>query len=231
MIKTLLVALFLCLLTPRLTWAITVTLGENTTNTFASTKNRLLKESTPSTGYTSSLEVSHYAAGDYSNTTIKVSLASITGPITVTSATLFLYQDNQGGSSTLEARRLLRDWYEPETNWDEWSSGNAWTTGGARSNGNDRIATVSGTTTPPATSGVWVSFTGAGMATDVQNWVNDSTTYPNYGWVLERQGIGEDAIFHHFISTQGSDGQRPYLQVIYTTGSGAVVRRRVVVVQ
>ena len=44
----------------------------------------------------------------------------------------------------VEARRILRAYSPTQATWNQYSSGNNWTTAGAKSDGNDRAATVYG---------------------------------------------------------------------------------------
>ena len=65
-------------------------------------------------------------------------------------------------------KRLLRNWSETTSTWNNYSTGNAWTTAGARSDGNDRSATVTATLTMSAAL-AYKTISSAQLATDVQN--------------------------------------------------------------
>lgn len=53
------------------------------------------------------------------------------------------------GSTGLQVRQMLREYVASQATWNEWSTGNSWTLAGARSNGNDRGATVVGSVPMP----------------------------------------------------------------------------------
>lgn len=211
--------------------AATATIGDNTGNTYSGTDDTQLKANAATTNYGSSgsMDVNKYGVGDHANALVKFTgLSSITGPVTVSSATLYLYYTGPTSGSdthTIDVHRVLRAWVEAQATWNVYSTGNSWTTAGGLSDGNDRVATVSasfaliGNTSPS-----YVAFTGAQLATDIENIINGVNT--NNGFLVERSDAGDDTNFRVFASSEGSDGQRPYLDITYTV-AGATVRHRV----
>jgi hypothetical protein len=45
--------------------------------------------------------------------------------------------------------------------------------------------------------------------------------------MIERQGVGNDTLYIQPQMSEGTDAQRPYLDITYTTGGGTPVRHRV----
>lgn len=217
-------------------WAVTVTVGDNTGNTHSGTDDVKLRQPNPTTNFGSDTvwEVTKYAASDHTHSVIKFpGLSSITGPVTVTAATLYMRIAAVGGAVTytVEARRVLRDWVEGQATWNVYSTGNSWTTAGGLSDDNDRSSTISGSVSV-SPSFIYFGLTGGQFITDVQNMING--VVPNYGWHLERIGTGEDGNYRIFRSSEGTDGQRPYLEITYTEAGGGgdaetFFRRRIAV--
>jgi hypothetical protein len=203
----------------------TETIGDRGTDTYAGSVDVKLRGLNPTTNYASAeLGIFKYATGpDHEHTLVKFTgLSSISGPVTVSAATLYLYfytGEGSGNNTTHEARRLLRDWVENQATWNIFSTGNSWATAGGLSDGNDRVAAVSGSNTFAGNAAAgYQAFTGAGLATDVEGWING--TFPNYGWHLERQGTGNDARYRYFRSSEYTTAsQRPYLEITYTASS------------
>jgi hypothetical protein len=203
-------------------WAVTVTVGDNTGNTHSGTEDNKLRQfnATSNFGGDTTWEVTKFGAGDHTHGAIRFpGLSSISGPVTVTAATLFIRLSNVGGTVTytVDARRFLRNWIEAQSTWNVYSTGNSWTTVGGLGDGNDRSATISGSVSVDTTLG-YFGITGAQLITDVQNMINGSV--PNYGWHLERNGVGNDGNYRVFQSSEGTDGQRPYLEITYTVDGG-----------
>lgn len=208
----------------------TVIISNNTTGLYpgdySGVSDTEIKQTTPTTNYSGNThyEVTKYGAGDYAHALIAFSgLSNIPASATITSVTLGLYLVNTsaGADHNFTLRRVLRNWVLAEATWNIWSTGNSWTTAGALSDGNDRIATSSGTfgpvniTTGEHKSTTWTS---GDVVNDVQGWVAGSL--PNYGWLIERSGVGEDSTFRDFNdSATATDGTRPYLSVTYTVGT------------
>ena|SRR6185369_17124644 len=189
----------------------TVNIGNNTGNTGGCTDVGI-KQSSPTTNLDgTSFEIHKYGAGDHANALIKFDLSSITGPVTVSSATLNLYQTSNGGNYAVAARRLLRNWSETQATWNVYTTGNSWTTAGALSDSNDRNSTSTVGSAWDLTDGVYKTLTG--LASEVQDWINGVNS--NFGWVLERNDAGDDTTFKTFAAHTGTDGQRPYLTIVY----------------
>ncbi len=208
----------------------TVIISNNTTGAypgdFSGANDTEIKQSTPTTNMSgnSHYEIHKFGAGDHAHATIVFTgLSNIPSAATITSVTLGLYLVNAsaGADHDFTLRRILRNWVLAEATWNVWSTGNSWTTAGAQSDGNDRVAASSGTFGPVnITTGAHKSTTwsSGGVVDDVQGWVAGS--FSNYGWLIERSGAGEDSTFRDFSdSAAATDGNRPYLSVTYTVGA------------
>jgi len=205
-------------------------IGDNTGDDYSGTEDAQLKEGAATTNYGSNanFEVGKYDSGDYTNGLVSFSgISNLPASLTVSSAVLSLYlegADGEGGSHTIQAKRLLRDWVEAQVTWTIWKTSNNWTSGGGESNGNDRSATLSTENTSlGTTTGQYYSFTDiAEMQSNVEDFADG--TLSNYGWHLERTDAVQDQHYRVFTSSEGADGQRPYLSVTYTaTGGGLSV--------
>lgn len=208
----------------------TATIGDNTGNSFSGTDDAPIKSYTSfqNTNYGTQIafDVNKYGSGDNTNAVLKFTgLSNISGPVTVTSATIYLYCTNNSssaGSITLDCFRLLRNWVEAQVTWNNYSTGNAWTTAGGLSSGNDIAASASAQLSISNGVGAQLqyhAFTSAQLATDVENIINGSAN--NYGWLFARNDAGNDGKFHTFASSEGTDATRPYLEVVYTASGGS----------
>ena len=212
-----------------------ITIGNNTGDTYSGTEDAWLRQyqNTYNYGGWSEMNVQRYASGNHSTSCLKFSgISSIPTGATITAASIFIYKHNgTSDNNTITVKRLLRNWVEGTSEgtdrvletphsccWDEYGNDQPWTSGGALSDGNDRDSTTSATTVVSST-GRYYEFTSAQIISDVQAFL--SGTYSNYGWVLERTDGTNDNTYNSFRTSEGTDGQRPYLSVTYTTGGMA----------
>lgn len=200
-------------------WALPATIGDNSTNTFSGTDDVAMRSLNPTTalGTVTSLDFAKYAVGDHNHVLVRFSgLSNITGPVTVTGATLYLYGLGGNGTEAVDARQVLRTWSEAQATWNVYTTGNGWTTPGALGAATDRSATV--VATGSATTGLgYIAITGAGLPALVEGWING--TIPNEGLHLERNGTGNDTFYKVFGSSEGTNGRRPYLDITYTSAA------------
>jgi hypothetical protein len=158
----------------------------------------------------------HNGLADIFRTLIKFDLSSIPSNATITSATLSLWvkQDISDNARNFKLYRVQRDWVESQATWLNWKTANAWTTGGAGSNGNDADLTT-----------VWAStsFSASEAVNTQKDFVIDTTefaklidgTYANYGWVLRPDTeLNDGYVFYSAAETTAS--RRPKLVVEYT---------------
>jgi hypothetical protein len=158
---------------------------------------------------------------------VKFDYSSVPASAAVTNANVELYEfdaaDGAGlGSWTMEVRRCLRNWVETQATWNIYSTGNNWTTAGAGSDGNDRSASNSATSTRDgAADAAFVTLTGATLIDDVQKYVNG--TYSNYGWLVQSpsaESAGTPTAYTNYrTANYATDtSQRPKSTVDYTDG-------------
>jgi RHS repeat-associated protein len=138
------------------------------------------------------------------------------GPVpngaTITSATLSLYKGTGSGSTTFEARRLLRNWDEASAQWQNATSSVSWTTSGAQGSGSDIASSADGQGS--ASSGQWLSIN---VTASVQSFAGGTA---NYGW---RIGYASgDGSGNSFKSREAStSSERPKLVVVYAGAPNA----------
>jgi hypothetical protein len=206
----------------------TVTIGDNTGDDFSGTEDARIMEANATTNYgsASQIEIDKFSASNWVMSLLRFTgLSSISGPVTVSSATLNIWWESGASpAQTISARQCIRNWVEAELTWNVFSTGNNWGTAGGLNDSTDRVSTI---VADAAVSGVgsprYISLTGAGIAALVEGWINSSIT--NHGFHVERTDAQNDSSFALFTSSEGSDGQRPYLEVTYeaAAASGSVV--------
>ncbi len=140
-------------------------------------------------------------------------LSNIPSNATVSDAFFTLFFDLGGaGAFSMSIRRLKRAWVETQATWNEYTTGNSWTTAGALSTANDIDGTDSCTAEYAGgfVTGDVNSITNTKLITDVQNIVSGAAS--NDGW---RLGINNAAL--RSVMPGGlTASQRPLLTVTYT---------------
>jgi len=200
----------------------TVTIGENTGDDYSGSTECWLKETSDPFPRNNQIVTGIWD----SDIDEKVSLVSFSGisnlpsTLTVSSATFYLYSltGASGANAILDVHVCLRNWVGAEAAWSLYSSGNSWTTDGARSTGNDRVAAVSVDKTVNTTINEYKNFGSATLAADVEDFADG--TLSNYGWAIDPQPDSSTYTERLFAASTDTDGQRPYLSVTYTTGGG-----------
>jgi hypothetical protein len=194
----------------------TVVIGNNTGDDYSGVEDTVLHSDAADTAYGSQAGLEcKYTSSARNNTLIRFSgLSNIDGPATVSAASVYIYGSNPWDNITLHARRLLRNWSEDNATYNIYNTGNSWTSGGAMSDGNDRVASATGT----MTVGTTANYDSFDCAANVEDMING--TINNYGYVISRDT--EDSFYYtSHVSSQGTDGQRPYLSVTYTESGGS----------
>lgn len=190
----------------------TVVIGNNTGDDYSGTEDCHIYVNGADTNYGENVWLYLYPSSERVNVLLKFSgIDSLVDGITVSAASLYLYNNSLSNPSAF--RRCLRNWTESGATYNTYDGTNAWTSVGAMSNGNDRVATASLTYQFPGTEGY---ISPGDLASDVNGMA--SGTYGNYGWVIEATG-GES--WMTFASKNNSDGYRPYLSVTYTESGGS----------
>lgn len=198
--------------------------GDNTGDDYSGTEDNFLQEdaATTNNGSASNFSIRDESSGNDTHGCISFSgMSSLPSSITVSSATMSLYQNwnNMSSTQVLSCYRLLRNWSESQSTWNIYSTGNSWTTAGGTSDGNDKSATVSDTMTKNTTNQYYTSDDTAQLRTDCENIA--AGTVSNYGWIWVRTDASDDGEQSDNTSSEGSDGQRPYLTITYTEGGGS----------
>jgi hypothetical protein len=130
-------------------------------------------------------------------------------PVTrnVTSVTVGLYrEDGAGGTPTLKAARLLRDWVENQATWNVYSTGNNWGTAGAANTSSDVSGAVDGSGSGAITASGWQEISFSGLVSDANAVI--AGTNDNHGWRIVVAGT-----YAVFQSSRGADGTRPYIRI------------------
>ncbi|MFA5669405.1 MAG: DNRLRE domain-containing protein [Balneolaceae bacterium] len=177
-----------------------------------------IQQNNPNANYSTdvALSIFKWAAGDIGNGLLKFDLSNIPAGATILDVKIrgrtATPSANGDSSYTIGLYRLKRNWIPLEATWNQYSSGNAWSFGGARSSDDIDVNAVTTLGVNVAT-GVWYEFTGAGLISLVQGWVNG--TFPNYGVMLERSDIYEHIDVpvyvgqsRTFTSSEGTNGNR-----------------------
>ena len=199
----------------------TEVVGDNTGDDYSGTIDVRMSADAATTNYDNTyIEVAKWnPPSDQLDSVIAFTgLSSISASSTVSAATFALYRtEGNTPAQSLDMHRCLRNWVENQATWNNYSTGNAWTTAGGRSDGNDRSATVSATLSTGTANG-YQTISSAGLAADVEDFIDG--TYSNYGWQMERNDGEGNSLYARFTDSEGTDGQRPYLSVTYAAAGG-----------
>lgn len=212
----------------------TITVGANTGNTYSGVTDTAFDSTNTGTNYGTGtvINATKFTSGDHQHSAVKFGgLSNITGPVTVSSATIWLnVNDGEPFSTTVDMRRLLVSFDESTANWNNRSTGTPWGTAGGIGDGTDREATVVASKAVDNTSysaqGVYQAFTSSGLASLVEGWINGTTT--NNGVHIERNGAGNDGLYLRFKSSNAADGSRPYLELTYAAGGAPTITGRAI---
>lgn len=207
----------------------TVTIGENTGNTFAGSRLFELNQADPTTVYHDGAEgrVKLGTGANEERSIVTFSgLSNVSGPVEVTAATLRVYKTNASdiSASSLELYRLRRASEHLQATWNVYTTGNSWQTAGAKG-ALDVVTSATILQTGPGASTGYIAFSNAQLAQDVEDMINGATT-GGIGWVI----ASTDQFSRIILAAEGAtDTQRPYLEFTYTAAGGAsglLLRRR-----
>lgn len=175
-------------------------------------------------GNAGSFYVVKASASDHTHALLKFTgVPQIQSTAQVDSVTVGIYlQDcTTATAQTLELRRVLRPWGETQATWTNYSTGNAWTTPGGLSAGNDRVGTSLGQITGiTCTQGYYTVTQTSGDLVDYFQGVIDGSMQ-DQGLHLE-DTTESDVPTRGFTSSEGTNGQRPYVEITYTLASGSI---------
>lgn len=154
---------------------------------------------------------------------IKFDLTSIPSGSTTSSniLSLWIFADDSSNARDFKAFRVLRNWSEGNSTWNNYDTGSAWTTAGAGSDGNDTdLTTAWATVAYTATESVGTEKQYSLSTTEFDKFLN--STYTNYGWLIKADTENNDA-YRHDSSSSATSSERPKLVVTYTPGSSGKV--------
>jgi len=208
----------------------TVTIGDQTGATFTGSIDTEIYAGDPTTNFGTAVtfSISKYGdASDHRNVLLSFpGSTNITGPVTVSAASVFLYCVTPSGTATIDMFESRRTWGETQATWNIYSTGNNWGTAGARNTTTDRGATALTSTVIASTVAGYYEFTSAAVIAYVQSKINAGQAC---NFIFERQEAGNDTVFSDFESSESATAtRRPYLSVTYTsTGSSQATRSSV----
>ena len=159
------------------------------------------------------ISTTSWAVGDNARGVIKFGgLSNVTGPVVVSSASLFLRASPATATQVFALHRIKLAVDVTQASWNNRLTATPWPVAGA-------FDAASIDTTPAASvtgivTNTWAEFTGAAVAAVVEGWING--TLPNEGFLLKRDPESQDGVASSFSSSNtGTTGFRPYLVVTY----------------
>lgn len=185
----------------------TITIGGRSGATYSGTEDALLISDFPTNNYSTEASSQAYPF------LLRPDLSGLPSDATVTDAFwTFGINSGAGDPQTVTIQRALRAWVENQASHNDYSTGNAWTTGGAGGDGTDRVATTSASMSYPggySTSDI-VSTSNTVLIADLQGMANGSLSLN--GWrVGGAVSIG--------LPGHGTAATRPLLTITYTQGT------------
>lgn len=190
----------------------TVKISANTGADFGGVLDTRIVPGAPTTNFSTGTTI-EVDSGGGNSTLILFPTSGISGPVTVTAATLrFAQTFNQGAAGSCPIDRVLVSWTNAGVTWGTRDGSTAWGTAGALGAGDiSNIGTASfDWTFPPDTL---KPFTSIDLIATVEGWING--TFSNHGL---RVGTTTSGMTFH--SSEGAtDGLRPELEVTYTVNA------------
>ena len=201
----------------------TSTIGSQTGRTFLGFVDTRISQVAATTNFEgqSTYEINRWATNDRTNALIRVTgLSNIPADAIILNASINLYLDTGGGgagTTTIKARRVLRNWVANQVTWNAYATGQSWQTGGGR--GVDDIAAVDSASLDVNETPGYKSWSDAQLIADVQGFVDGSVA--NHGWLLYRDDALADEQWRTFRATENSTAAtRPYLEVTWALPGG-----------
>ena len=188
----------------------TVRISENTTRDFTGVDDAGSNVSTPTTPAGSATSFVCSGFGDEIGFLRFQGLSNIDSGATVTAVTIGLTKNNVTAAGSVAFKPLLRAWVEAELTHNVYSTGNSWQTAGGSGALDSEAASA---TLTCDTAAATVTFSDAALLADVQDFISGAQA--NEGWRLTHTSD-----YAGFVSSEGADGSRPYIDVTYTA-SGA----------
>ena len=130
---------------------------------------------------------------------------------TINSATLSLYKLSPY-DEIFQAYRVLKDWHEMESSWDNANATTVWSINGAFGSDTDNIARADGQAAVGWNPG-WLEID---VTSGLQAMSNGD---PNYGWHIVGLGTNTNALRFHSREYQSDPTLRPKLTIVYTVAA------------
>lgn len=206
----------------------TITISDNTGATYAGCLATMAKENAATTNYSSSatFEAVSYFGGDRTHGFILPTGLSSVGAGTVTNAKIRVRVTEavcQGVSVTqnISAYILSRNQVQSQLTWNNYSTGNAFTTGGGLGASDANLTAIATIGVPDGTTNTYFEFTGAAVDQYFEDVING--VIPNYGILLARDpDTAYDTAYVVFNSDNATDGFRPSYEFDWVAGGGGV---------
>jgi hypothetical protein len=196
----------------------TETIGDNSGDDYSGSEFAEIREASPTSNFGSNSLVSYNPTGSSTEESAVIGFSGISNITsgTVTSASMYMYQSSfSGNTHTISANRLLVSFTESQVTWNIRSTGNNWNTGGAKGSGTDRSSTQTGVWSFPSSPDGYYAITDGQLITDCQNLIDGTWTIPQ--WITERTDSNSGT--KNIDTDDGTDGERPYLSITYSTGA------------
>lgn len=147
---------------------------------------------------------------------IKFDVSSISPSAVINSVNFYITVDvaYSSISRTYRFYRSLRNWVETQATWNDYSTGNAWATGGSGNSTTDYSGAVThGSVSMTASEAPGTQKNISMNATEFGKWVDG--TNPNYGWFGKADTENED--FYNFCDCENATpSYRPKVEAVYS---------------
>ena len=200
---------------------VTITEGSGHSGTvYTGVTDTYMQQNNPTLNYSTNggVSITSWAPGDNARGIFKFSgLSNITGPVVVSSASLFLRASPATATQVFALHRIKLAVDVTQASWNNRLTATPWPVAGA-------FDAASIDTTPAASvtgivTNTWAEFTGAAVAAVVEGWING--TLPNEGFLLKRDPESQDSVASSFASSNnGITAFRPYLVFTYEPAGG-----------
>lgn len=160
--------------------------------------------------------------GAINRTLLAFDFSSLAGALP-SSMTLSLWSHNNlsSAAATFAAYRQKRNWVEAEATWNEYSTGNSWSTaGGFHTDDCEQSAHFSRSMSASEANGEkqWTLASPADDAALVRLKEMWNGTWPNYGWLFKATSELDNA-YGYRSSDYATAGERPKMVIVYVTGT------------
>lgn len=207
-----------------------VIISKNTTGTYANTGQTGVNDTrmnglAPTTNYSSGSILTSScwdsSVDDVGNSVIKFDLTAFAGGSAANAVIGFYLNGGNNDFRNVSMYPLLVSFIDTQATFQIRSTGNAWNTNNARGSGTDRDASAVATASRSATSGAWMTFSGSGLTALINDYLDGTRT--NNGLMIELTDYADDLFtYQDYVSSEGTDGLRPYLSFDYTPGGVTV---------